>query len=37
MMNLSAIVSLRPLLAEGGVVEELEAKGVRVFGPGEGG
>ncbi|MBX3485335.1 TraB/GumN family protein [Phenylobacterium sp.] len=30
-----AIVSLRPLLAEGGVIEQLEARGLRVIGPGE--
>jgi len=29
-----AIISLRPLLAQGGVIEQLEAKGVEVTGPG---
>lgn len=32
-----AIMSLRQLLAEDGVVETLEARGVKVFGPGEAG
>jgi len=31
-----AVVSLRTLLADGGVVEQLEARGLRVIGPGEG-
>ena len=31
-----AIVGLRPLLAEDGVIEQLEARGLRVIGPGEG-
>jgi uncharacterized protein YbaP (TraB family) len=31
-----ALVSLRPLLAEGGVLDRLRARGVRVAGPGEG-
>lgn len=30
-----ALVSLRPLLAEDGVIEQLEAKGLHVIGPGE--
>jgi hypothetical protein len=30
-----ALVNLRPLLAEGGVIAQLEAKGLRVIGPGE--
>ena len=32
-----AIMGLRPLLAEGGIIETLEAKGVTVLGPGEAG
>ena len=31
-----AIVGLRPLLAEDGMIEQLRAKGLKVVGPGEG-